>query len=135
MEMESKSPHLDTPIRWEDDRTELITITDPTHPLHGRSFALMSASSSAGSGRQILVVYRDGVLIRVPAAATSLLPSAADRPSSKLSIEAVRDLIHFARQSRQRERAPSDNLINHESLEHDSESDLANSPGSIRGEP
>jgi hypothetical protein len=60
--------HLNAPIRPPDGRSEQITITDPCHPLYRRCFSLVSG---AGANGQVLVVYRDGVLLRIAARATS----------------------------------------------------------------
>jgi hypothetical protein len=133
--MASRSTHLDTPIWQESGRPELVTVTDPAHPLHGRCFVLMSAASTARASGQVLVIYRDDVLVKIPAAATSLFPAPACRPLSKLSIDGIRDLVRFAKRLQQTGQRASANQPSHDCLKHDSESDLANSHGSPRGEP
>src|SRR4051794_22603454 len=97
--MGSTSPHLDTPIRLTSVRPEQITVTDPTHPLFGRCFALASVTGSAAGGHA-LVVYRGDVRLKLPIGATSLSPApppgALLPASSKLSLGAIRDLIRLA---------------------------------------
>src|SRR5215212_12101461 len=99
--MASTSPHLDTPIRLTSARPEQITVTDPTHPLFGRCFALASVAGSAAGGHA-LVVYRGDVRLKLPIGATSLAPApppgALSPASSKLSLGAIRDLIRLASQ-------------------------------------
>jgi hypothetical protein len=95
----------------------------------------MSAASTARASGQVLVIYRDDVLLKIPAAATSLFPAAAYRPLSKLSIDGIRDLVRFAKRLQQTGQRASTNQPSHDCLKHDSESDLANSHGSPRGEP
>ena len=86
--MACTSTHLNAPIRSPDGRSEQITVIDPAHPLFGRCFSLVSATGAHG---QVLVVYRDGILIRIPARATSLYPAPPCLPVSKLSIASIRD--------------------------------------------
>src|SRR5215210_7598526 len=102
--MVSTSPHLDTPIRLTSGRLEQITVTDPTHPLFGRCFALASVTASAAAGGHALVVYRGDVLLKLPIGATSLSP-APPPVSSKLSLCAIRDLFRLASQVAQTRRS------------------------------
>jgi hypothetical protein len=73
-----------------------MTVIDPAHPLYGRCFSLVSAVAADG---QALVVYRDDVLLRIAARATSLHPPLPCLPVSKLSIDAIRDLVRLVRGS------------------------------------
>jgi hypothetical protein len=82
---------------------------------------------------QVLVVYRDGVWIKIPAKATNLHPAPPRLLVSKLSIDSVRDLVRLARKSGKIE--PGTSACRHDCLKHESESDLANSHGCQRGEP
>ena len=95
MRTASTSAHLDTPVRSEDARPEQVTVTDPAHPLYGRRFVLAPVSG-VKTGGQVLVVFRDDVLLRVPVAATDLSPARPCLPTSKLSLAAIRDLICLA---------------------------------------
>jgi hypothetical protein len=79
-----------------DDLLE-IEVTDPTHPLFGRRFALVSRTTSPVSLGYVLVSYRQEMLLRIPVAATSLIPSQARTPI-KLTATAVRDLVALASQ-------------------------------------
>jgi len=91
------SPQVDAPIWLASDRPEFVIVTDPTHPLYGRRFRLLSATNSAGGCGQLLVVYRDGVVVKIRATATNLLPTPSSLPVSKLSTESIRDLVRAAR--------------------------------------
>src|SRR3954469_14927307 len=102
MRRASTSPHLDTPTRLTTARPQQITVTDPTHPLFGRCFALASVTGSAAGGHA-LVVYRGDVLLNLRIGATSLSP-APPPASSKLSLGAIRDLIRLASQVTQTQR-------------------------------
>jgi hypothetical protein len=74
-----------------------IEVTDPTHPLFGRRFPLLSVSSSPQSAGNALVAYRQYMVLRIPRAATNLAPT---RPagSTKLTLQALHELISLAEQ-------------------------------------
>jgi hypothetical protein len=72
-----------------------------------------------GISGQVLVVYRDGVSLKIPARSTNLYAAPPDRPVSKLSIDGIRDLLRFAGRSGQ----------------HDLGPDLTKSRGPLGGEP
>src|SRR3954471_2589623 len=135
----STSPHLDTPLRLTSARPEQITVTDPTHPLFGRCFALSSVTGAAAGGHA-LVVYRGDVLLKVPIGATSLSPApppGAPPPpvSSKLSLRAIRDLIRLASHVTQTRRSASGEDPGAERPEGDTEPGSATSRRSPGGEP
>src|SRR5947209_10953854 len=69
------STHLHTPLNNPpvDDPTE-VEVTDPTHPLFGRRFALLSTRPRPHSVGDIFVAYRNTMGLRLPHAATSLVP-------------------------------------------------------------
>src|SRR4029450_13526628 len=89
-------PLLDTPIRLANAQPELITITDPAHPLHGRSFPLISVSGLRYGTGHAHVDDRGRAVLRIPIVATSLHPTPLSLPSSKLSLDAIRDLVRLA---------------------------------------
>src|SRR3954463_7893956 len=134
MRMASTSAHLDTPIRLTFARPEQITVTDPTHPLFGRCFALASMTGSAATGGHAFVVYRGDVRLKLPIGATSLSP-APPPVSSKLSLGAIRDLIRLASQVAQTRRSASGEDPGVERPEGDTEPGSAASRRSPGGEP
>jgi hypothetical protein len=78
----------------------VIEVTDPSHPLFGRRFTLVSGRRpSTGGSDHVLVVLHGQILLRLPVAATSLAPRPLDEVASKLTIEAVRELITLAESS------------------------------------
>src|SRR5215471_5939842 len=96
----SSIAHLNTPINNPsvDDPTE-VEVTDPTHPLFGRRFALLSTRPRPHSVGYIFVAYRDTMVLRLPHAATSLVASPPEsEPRTKLTSHAVTELISFAEQ-------------------------------------
>jgi hypothetical protein len=79
-----------------------VEVTDPGHPLFGRRFAVVSVSGPRPPGRaggHILVAHSSRVLLKLPLAATSLVPRPPDAGLSKLSAEAVAELIALAEDS------------------------------------
>jgi hypothetical protein len=78
----------------EKDRTE-IEVSDPTHPLFGRRFPLISVSAPLHGPGSALVSYREYMVLRLPVASTTL---AAARPviSTKLTLDAVKELMTIA---------------------------------------
>src|SRR5207249_1325547 len=80
----------------EGDLTE-IEVTDPTHPLFGRRFPLLSACPQAPTATHVFVTYQDFMVLRIPRAVTNLLP-----PSSQvlttLTSHTITELISLAEQ-------------------------------------
>ncbi|WP_208245786.1 hypothetical protein J4T87_0021310 (plasmid) [Rhizobium sp. T1473] len=129
----STSTHLNAPISFGDDQR--ITVTDRTHPLYGRDFVLAAGPSSVGPFRQLLVVYRDDVFLKIPISATNLYPSAPDVPSAKLSTASVRDFIRLVIGAKAQAPQSSDDMAEHDSLTSETESPLSKPHGSLEGEP
>jgi hypothetical protein len=93
--MVGKSLHLDTLGSYrEAEVIEAITVTDPGHPLYGRRFA--SASARSGASGYLHVAHRGGTVLRLAAAATSLCPLPRDGVRTKLTLEAIHDLLRLA---------------------------------------
>jgi len=92
--------HLHTPVNNPpvDDPTE-VEVTDPTHPLFGRRFALLSTRPRPHSVGSLFVAYRDTMVLRLPQAATSLVASPPEsEPMTQLTSHAVTELLSFAEQ-------------------------------------
>jgi hypothetical protein len=92
--------HLNTPINNPpvDDPTE-VEVTDPTHPLFGRRFALLSTRPRPHSVGYIFVAYRDTMVLRLPHVATSLVATPPESESmTKLTLHAVTELMALAEQ-------------------------------------
>ncbi len=75
-----------------------VEVTDPTHPLFGRRFPLASTSSTLTGPGYAWVVYRDSMQLRIPLAATNL-GAALPRVPTKLTLEAIEDLLALAGES------------------------------------
>lgn len=131
--MASTNTHLNAPIRFGDDQR--ITVADPTHPLYGRDFILAGRPSGADPYRQLLVVYRDDVFLKIPISATNLYPSAPDLPLAKLSTTSVRDFIRLVCSAKAQAPQSSFDIPEHDSLTSETESPLSDPHGSLEGEP
>lgn len=73
-------------------------MTDATHPLFGRRFPLLATSTTLTGPGYAWVVYRDDVQLRLPLAATDLVPPSLRVPA-KFTPEAIADLLALAGQS------------------------------------
>src|SRR3954454_4407247 len=87
---------VDAPFHNPTDRDSIeIEVTDSRHPLFGRRLPLVSVSARRSDGHA-LVAYRDRMLLKLPVAATSLAPRQPQEASSKLTREALEELIALA---------------------------------------
>jgi hypothetical protein len=73
------------------DAAVIIQVTDPAQPLYGRQFELISTAHDPQG--HVLVRYRDGIMLRLPRAATSLLNLGHDAPCDRLCRSAVQELL------------------------------------------
>src|SRR5262244_35574 len=92
--------HLNTPLNNPpiDDLAE-VEVTDPSHPLFGRRFVLLSTRPRSHSMGYIFVAYRDTMVLRIPQTATNLVsPPPESAPLSKLTSHAITELISLAEQ-------------------------------------
>ena len=74
-----------------------IEVTDPTHPLFGRRFPILSARPQAPTATHVFVTYQGFMVLRLPRTATTLLPQ-PPRVSTTLTSHAITDLIALAEQ-------------------------------------
>jgi len=75
-----------------------VEVIDPTHPLYGRRFPIHSISRPLHGAGHVFVVYHDQVHLRVPLTATDLNPSPGPTCRTKLSCEALRQLLALLQQ-------------------------------------
>ena len=68
---------------------------DPTHPLFGRRFPLISVSSPLHGPGHVLVSYREYMTLRLPVSSTTLAASRSVT-STKLTYAAVKELVTIA---------------------------------------
>ena len=73
-------------------------MTDPTHPLFGRRFPVLSITHPLGRPGHILVAYRHGTRLRIPVPATNLALSNAALPRTKLTRAALLDLLSLVKE-------------------------------------
>ncbi len=72
-----------------------IEVVDPRHPLFGRRFPLLSASSPPDGGGHAFVRYRQTLTLRLPIAVTTLAPP-RPTPQTTLTCDAVTELVTLA---------------------------------------
>ena len=73
-------------------------MTDPTHPLFGRRFPVLSVTRPPGRPGHVLVAYRHGTRLRIPVPATDLAPRAPALPRTKLTRAALLDLLSLVKE-------------------------------------
>jgi len=81
----------------EEGQTE-IEVTDPTHPLFGRRFSLLSVSDPARSVGHVFVSYRGYMVLRIETAATNLVDDTRCTSPTKLTSQSVAELVELAEQ-------------------------------------
>jgi hypothetical protein len=90
------SPQVNTPFKNPvDEKLNEIEIVDPTHPLFGRRFALLSPAATPPRSETILVNYREAMALRIPISATNLAFTQPPRPC-KLTFASISDLLALA---------------------------------------
>ncbi len=72
-----------------------IDVTDPTHPLCGRRFRVLSIATTPTSAGSVIVSYGEDMRLRIPVAATSLA-APGQTPKVKLTVAAVTELVTLA---------------------------------------
>ncbi len=91
---------LNTPVNNPllEDPTE-VEVTDPTHPLFGRRFALLSTRPRPHSVGYLSVAYRDTMILRILQSATNLVSSPPEsEPTAQLTSQSITELISLAEQ-------------------------------------
>lgn len=70
-----------------------MTVTDPTHPLFGRTFPVVSVSRQPRGEGYVVVAYRDALRLRLPVPATDLSSPTTRTPPTKWTPAAVREFL------------------------------------------
>ncbi len=83
-------PQLNTPIN-NPNKSE-VEVVDPTHPLFGRKFQILSANKHERAGSHVLVSFCDGITLKIPIASTDLVEYQQVQ-CSILTLSSVNELI------------------------------------------
>jgi hypothetical protein len=75
-----------------------VTVTDPTHPLFDRTFCVVSRHRRRDAAVSLEVELRDGILIRIPVAATDRGYCPTPSTGTRITAVALRQLIAIARE-------------------------------------
>ncbi len=73
-------------------------MTDPTHPLFGRRFRVVSISHPPHRPGHVTVAYREGMRLRIPVPATNLVLSNTAATRTKLTRAALIDLLSLVKE-------------------------------------
>jgi hypothetical protein len=72
-------------------------VVDPSHPLYGKRFVLVSVTNPARGPRHAMVIYKKDILLRIPLSATSLAAETPRICDAKVSADSLHQLINVAR--------------------------------------
>src|SRR5262245_20778962 len=91
--------YLDAPFKKPDDANiNGVEVTDPAHPLFGRTFQVLPVSRGTSDSSHVFVRYRDGIMLRIVRRATNLSTLGNNAPCSKLTAHAVRDFLTLVKE-------------------------------------
>jgi len=71
----------------------VIEVTDPTHPLFGRCFSVLSVSHPPQRPGHVVVAYRGSLRLRIPVLATDRTPDNAVRSRTKFNRDTLLELL------------------------------------------
>ena len=77
---------------------EEVEVTDPTHPLFGRRFRVLSVSHPPQRAGHVIVAYREGMRLRIAVPATNLALPPIAPPRTKLTRAALLDLFSLMKE-------------------------------------
>jgi hypothetical protein len=72
---------------------QLQSPADPTHPLFGRRFAVLSVTRNPRGPVFVFVAYRDALRLRIPISSTNLAPSQIRPLRTKWTREAAQEIL------------------------------------------
>jgi hypothetical protein len=72
-----------------------VTIIDPCHPLYGRTFRVAVQHPTLREPLFFEVEHRDGIILRIAAAATDYAYCPSSSPRTKITPDAIRVLLGF----------------------------------------
>ncbi len=75
----------------------MIEVTDPTHPLFGRRFQIISVTRPLHSPGHVFVRHREKMVLHIPVTATDLTLS-RETIRTKLTSQALEEFISLANQ-------------------------------------
>jgi hypothetical protein len=70
-----------------------VTVVDPFHPLCGRTFRVAAQHRSPREPRSFEVEHRDGIILRIPAAATDAAYCLSPSTRTRITADAVRQVL------------------------------------------
>ena len=76
----------------------MVEVTDPTHPLFGRRFPVVSISHPPQCPGHVVVAYRDFMRLRLPVQATDLAPGNAAVLRTKFTRTALGELLALVKE-------------------------------------
>jgi hypothetical protein len=78
----------------------VIEVTDPTHPLFGRSFQVLLMSHPPQRPGHVVVAYRGSLRLRIPVVATNRTPDNTERGRTKFTRDILLELLALLKEYR-----------------------------------
>ena len=75
---------------------QIITIIDPAHPLHGKSFKVIKIHISKLKQSVVTVEYKRGIPLKIPLECTNLRTYNNKKSDTKLNNTAIAELVELA---------------------------------------
>ncbi len=79
---------------------EEVEITNPTHPLFGQIFPIISVSSPPIGEAHVFIEYRVFIMLKIPISATNL-GTAPFTLSTKLSLSSLKEIIKLFKETKE----------------------------------
>lgn len=78
-------------------KDDKVIVVDPSHPLFGREFPISYLTRHPTDGRRyVLAEFKDGLALRIPVASTNFGYFKPDMIVTKLTLEAIEELLRAA---------------------------------------
>ena len=77
----------------------MIEVIDPTHPLYGRRFQVLSISHPPQRPGHVVVAYRGSLRLRIPVQATEQAPVNYSRPRTRFTRDALLELLALLKEN------------------------------------
>ncbi len=76
----------------------MVEVTDPSHPLYGRRYSVVSISHPPQRPGHVIVAYRNFMRLRLPVLATDLAPGHAPALRTTFTRAALRELLALVKE-------------------------------------
>src|SRR5262245_47720338 len=86
---------------------DVVEVTDPTHPLFGRRFAVLRLCQRPHGGGLVEVLYHQHLRLHIPLSSTDRATGPALHSRTKLTLEAIQRLLALVKECPSCRKPPS----------------------------